>query len=118
MAKVAMVCNSAEPGMIFPPFILGSAAVASGDEVVLFFTPGGSLALVKGKMEEMREAKGLPDLIELYDGVRSLGGKIYLCELALEAKGLKEEDLREGVEVVGATTFMNEIKDATITFSF
>jgi predicted peroxiredoxin len=64
------------------------------------------------------EGKGLPNLLELYEGVRALGGKIYVCELALEAKDLKKEDLREGVEIVGATTFINEIKDATITFSF
>jgi len=118
MAKVAITCNGAEAGNVFSPFILGSAAAASGDEVVLFFTPGGAPALVKGKLEEMREVKGLPDLLELYDGVQSLGGKVYVCELALEAKGLMEEDFREGVEVVGATTFLNEIKDATITFSF
>ena len=62
--------------------------------------------------------KGLPNLLELYEGVRNLGGKIYVCELALEAKDLKKEDLRDGVEIVGATTFMDEIRDATITLSF
>ena len=57
-------------------------------------------------------------MIELYNGMIDLGAKIYVCELALEAKDLKKEDFREGVEIVGATTFINEIKDATITFSF
>ncbi|MCK4306932.1 DsrE/DsrF/DrsH-like family protein [candidate division WOR-3 bacterium] len=117
MAKVAITCNGSEPGNVFPPFILGSSAVASGDELVLFFIPGGAPALVKGKMETMK-VKGLPDLVELYEGVRELGGRILVCELALDAKDLKKEDFREGVEIVGATTFLNEIKDATITFSF
>ena len=52
------------------------------------------------------------------DGVLALGGKIFVCELALDAKDLKKEDFREGVEIIGATTFINDIKDATITFSF
>lgn len=74
--------------------------------------------MVKGELEKIRSQKGLPDLIELFNGLRELGGKIYVCGLVLEAKDLKNEDFREGVEIVGATTFMNEIKDATITFSF
>lgn len=117
MSKVAITCNGSEPGNVFPPFILGSSAAASGDEVIIFFTPGGSPAMVKGVVEKM-EGKGLPNLLELYNGLRDLGGRVMVCELALEAKGLKKEDFREGVEIVGATTFMNEIKDATVTFSF
>jgi len=117
MAKVAITCNGAQPPNVFPPFILGSAAAASGDEVVIFFTPGGAPAMVKGVIEKM-EGKGLPNLLELFEGLRSLGGKILVCELALEAKDLKKDDFREGVEIVGATSFINDIKDAQITFSF
>jgi len=117
MSKVAITVNGTEPKNIFPPFILGSSAVASGDELIIFFCPGGAPAMVKGVIEKI-EGKGLPNLLELYEGVRNLGGKIYVCELALENKDLKKEDFRDGVEIIGATTFINEIKDATITFSF
>lgn len=117
MAKVAITVNNTESKNIFPPFILGSSAVSLGDELMIFFCPGGAPAMVKGVIEKM-EGKGLPNLLELYEGVRALGGKIYVCELALEAKDLKKEDFREGVEIIGATAFMNEIRDATITFSF
>jgi predicted peroxiredoxin len=117
MSKVAITVNGSEPSNVFPPFILGSSAIASGDDVIIFFCPGGAPSMVKGVIEKM-EGKGLPNLLELYEGVRSLGGKIYVCELALEAKDLKKDDFREGVEIIGATTFVNEIKDATITFSF
>jgi predicted peroxiredoxin len=118
MAKMAITCNGSAAPNIYPTCILGSSAVASGDEVILFFTPGGAPVLVKGEMEKMQDMKGYPNLIELYNGLVELGAKIYACELALEAKDLKKEDFREGVEIIGATTFVNEIKDATITFSF
>lgn len=117
MAKVAITVNGTEPKCVYPPFILGSSAVALGDEVIIFFCPGGAPAMVKGVVEKM-EGKGLPNLLELVEGVRALGGKIYVCELALGAKDLKKEDFRDGVEIVGATTFMDKIRDATITFSF
>ena len=118
MAKMAITVNGTGTGNIYPPCILGSSAVASGDELVLFFTPGGAPVLVKGEMEKIQDVKGLPNLIELYDGLMALGAKIYVCELALDAKGLTAEDFRDGIEIIGATTFVNEIKDATLTFSF
>jgi len=117
MGMVAITVNGSEPGNVFPPFIIGSSAVASGDDLILFFTPGGAPALVKGAMENMK-AKGLPDLMELVEGVQMLGGRIMLCELAFEAKDIKQEDIREGIEIVGATTFIAEISNATLTFSF
>ncbi len=117
MAKVAFVCNGAEPKNLFPTFVLGSSAAASGDTVYVFFTPGATAALKPGVVENMKK-KGFPDLIEMWNGVKSLGGKLYFCELALEACDVKKEDLRDDVELVGATTFMAEIQGAQITFSF
>lgn len=115
--KVAIVCNGSEPKNLYPTFILGSSAIASGDEVVLFFTPGAAPALKKGELEKIK-GKGMPEMIELVNGVQSLGGRLLLCELALEAKDISKEELREGVEIVGATSFMADITDAQITFSF
>lgn len=117
MAKMAITVNGAEPKNLYPPFIIGSSAVASGDDVILFFTPGGAPALKKGVLEGIK-GKGLPDMADLLDGLTALGGRIMMCELAFEAKDMKEEDLREEVEVVGATTFIVEAADAQLTFSF
>lgn len=117
MAKVALVCNGAEPKNLFPTFVLGASAAASGDTVYVFFTPGATAALKPGVIENMKK-KGFPDLIEMWNGVKSLGGKLYFCELALEACDVKKEDLRDDIELVGATTFLAEIQGAQITFSF
>ncbi len=117
MGMMAITINGAQPENIFMPFVVASSAIASGDDVILFFTPGGAPALVKGVMEKMT-GKGMPELMELVEGYQLLGGRILMCELSFEANGFTEEDLREGVEVVGATTFINEAKNATLTFSF
>ena len=117
MSKVAMVCNGAEPKNLYPAFILGSSAIASGDDLIIFFTPGGAPALKKGELEKIK-GKGMPDMADLVEGITALGGRLLLCELAFEAKDMTKEDLREDVEVVGATTFMAEISDAQVTFSF
>jgi len=117
MGKVAMICNGTEPKNLYPAFILGSSAVASGDDLILFFTPTAAPALRKGELEKIK-GKGLPDMADLVEGVMALGARIMLCELAFDAKDMKKEEIRDGVEVVGATTFMAEISDAQTTFSF
>ena len=83
-----------------------------------FLLRGGAPVLVKGEMEKIQDKKGLPNLIELYNGMLELGVKVYACELALDVKDLSPNDFREGVEIIGATQFVNEIDDATLTFSF
>jgi len=117
MSKVAMVCNGTEPKNLYPAFILGSSAIASGDDLIIFFTPGAAPALKKGVLEKIT-AKGMPDMADLLEGIEALGARLMLCELAFEAKDMKKEEIRDGVEVVGATTFMSEISDAQVTFSF
>jgi predicted peroxiredoxin len=57
-------------------------------------------------------------MADLVEGFEALGVRFLLCELAFDAKDITKDELREGVEVVGATTFMAEISDAQITFSF
>ena len=96
---------------------MGSAAAALGDDVVLFFTPGAAPALKKGELEKMR-AKGMPHMAELVQSVQDLGGRLLLCELCLEAKDLKEEDLRQGLEIVGVAAFLADTRDADRTLCF
>jgi predicted peroxiredoxin len=118
MTKVAITCNGSEPKSVCPALIMGSSSAALGYQVVLFFTPAGALAMVAGELEKMGAPKGLPDIVDLYDGLRDLGGRIWVCELCLDVHDLKEDDFREGVEIVGVTTFLGEVGDATLTFSF
>jgi len=120
MAQVAITLNGSEPNNAFPAMILGAAAAACGHDVTLFFTPGGSTLMLKGELEKIRDknVKGMPDIVELYDGICVLDGKIMVCELCLTAKDFKAEDMRDEVEIVGATTFIGSLPDNTINFSF
>jgi predicted peroxiredoxin len=117
MAKVAIVVNGAEPKSVYPPFVLGTSGLAIGNEVMIFFCPAGGPWCKKGELEKVT-GKGMPDMKDLVSKFIKLGGKIYLCELALEAKDLKREDIRTDAEIIGATEFMSKASDATVTFSF
>jgi predicted peroxiredoxin len=117
MGKVAITVNGDQPGNVYPAFIIGSSAIASGEDLIIFFTPAGAPLLKKGVLENMK-VKGLPDMADLVEGVLGMDGKIYLCELAFEVKDMKPEDLMEGVTIVGATTFVCDAVGANLSLSF
>ncbi len=119
MGKVSITINGADVKNIYPAVTIGVSAAASGDEVILFVLPSALPAFVKGKYEELNEkGKNLPDLVEMMEGLSMLGAKILICELGFDVHGLKEEDLVEGIQVVGATTFVAEAQGSDLTFSF
>jgi predicted peroxiredoxin len=117
---MVVICNHADAPHVMPTMIMGASGVGIGEKVILFFCPGGAQALVKGELEKIRDMKlkGLPDPVELYDTILEEGGQIILCELALENKGIKVEDVREGVEIMNAPSFLLEAQGAGMTLTF
>ena len=75
-------------------------------------------ALVKGELEKFQGLKGQPDPLDLYESIQVLDGRIILCELGLPIWDIKKEDLREGVEVMMASTFLFEAEGASMVFSY
>ncbi len=116
--KMAIVCNHADATGVMPTLIMASSALSLDYEVLVFFSPTGAPALVQGELEKLRGMKGLPDPVKLYNDIVQLGGRIIFCELALEAKDIRREDLREGVEIMKAPPFLMAAEGATMTFAF
>lgn len=117
MAKMAITINSADPKNLYPAFIMGSSAAASGDDVILFFEPYAASALKKGVLESIKH-EGMPPMEDLVECLTTMDGRMLLCELALKTGEIKEEELREDVELVGVTTFIVEAEGSQLTFSF
>ncbi len=118
--KMVVVCNHADAPHVMPTLIMGASGVGIGEDVMLFFCPGGAPVLVKGELEKIREKKlkGLPDPVQLYDDIVSEGGRIILCELALENKDIKVDDVREGVEIMSAPSFLLDAVGAGLSLVF
>jgi predicted peroxiredoxin len=116
--KMVVICNNAQTG-IMPTLIMGSSGVTLDYEVILFFCPAGAQALLKGSLEQMGTPKGLPNPVELFDTILDYGGTIILCELALENKDIKPEDLRdERIVIKNAPSFLMDAEGASMTLTF
>lgn len=118
--KMVVVCNHADAPHVMPTLIMGASGASLGDEVILFFCPGGANALVKGELEKIREMKlkGLPDPVQLYNDIIDQGGRVILCELALENKDIQVEDVRQGVEILNAPSFLLDAQGAGLSLVF
>ena len=118
IGKMVVVLNHDDAQSVMAALVMGAAIASSGEEVLMFFQPGAAKVLVKGELEKFQGLKGQPDPIHLYDSIQVLDGRFILCELGLPIHEIKEEDLREGVEVMMASTFMFECEGAKLSFSY
>lgn len=116
--KTVIMCNHSDADSVMAALIMAAAAAATGDEVLMFFQPGGAKVLVKGELEKFKDLPGMPDPMYLYDSITTLDGRWILCELGIPNKGIKEEDLRDEVEVCMAADFLLEAEGATKYFSY
>ena len=118
IGKMVVVLNHDDAQSVMAALVMGAAIASSGEEVLMFFQPGAAKVLVKGELEKFQGLKGQPDPIHLYESIQVLDGRFILCELGLPIHDIKEEDLREGVEVMMASTFMFECEGAKLSFSY
>ncbi len=117
--KMVVVCNGDGPANIMPTLIFSSSGLALDNEVHLFFCPAGAKWALKGEIEKLGQPKGLPDPVDLMNTILDLGGKVVLCELALENKGIDPADLRdERILIEKAPPFLMGADGATMTFTF
>ncbi|MEA3336646.1 MAG: DsrE family protein [Chloroflexota bacterium] len=117
--KMVIVCNGDTPANILPTLIFASSGLAIDDEVHVFFCPAGARWALRGELEKIGQPKGLPDPVGLFDTIMDLGGKVVLCELALENKGINPKDLRdERILIEKAPPFLMDAEGATMTFTF
>ena len=118
MTKMVVFCGSDSPQRAFPPFMLGSGALAMDMELVLFFTMDGLNIIRKGGAEQIKlegAAKTLPEFIDM---VMEAGAKMIACSAAFPVVGCQEEDLLDGVECGGVATFVAEAEEADVVLTF
>lgn len=116
--KMVIMCNHEDADSVMAALVMGAAAAATGEQVLMFFQPGGAKALAKGELEKFQGIQGLPDPVSLYDSIQVLDGRFILCELGLPNKGIERESLRDGVEVMMASSFLLESEEARAVYCY
>jgi len=130
--KMALVVSEGTFDKAMMAFILGTIGATMGMEVHIFFTffgleilkkdakpklPGiyglfGSLGVKM--MEKKMKKENIGSFEEMRQQAIDLGVNLYACSTSMSIMGIKKEDLIDGVEVVGATKFLDIAMDAKI----
>lgn len=116
--KTVIAINHDDAISILAALVMGAAAAATGEEVLMFFQPGAAKSLVNGELEKLQGLKGQPDPLMLFESIQVLDGRVILCELGLPIWDIDAADLREGVEVMMASSFLFEAEGANMVFSY
>jgi len=94
------------------PFVMATAAQASGIEVVMAFQSNAVMLAKKDCLKHVFAA-GFPPLAELANAYLEAGGKMLLCGPCINSRKLEKEDFINGAVIVNAATLVNEVMNST-----
>ncbi|MCK4871668.1 MAG: DsrE/DsrF/DrsH-like family protein [Phycisphaerales bacterium] len=117
-SKMMVFCGSDDPQKAFPPFMLGSGALATEMDVTMFFTMTGLNIIRKGGAEKIAlpgAPKTLPEFLKV---VQDGGAKLIACSAAFPIVGIGEDDLIDGVECGGVASFVIGAEEADVVLTF
>lgn len=86
-------------------------------ECDLFVMDNAARLVKKGYVDGLKSKEFAP-ITELMKDYQEMGGKLYACHPATDARGLHAEDCLEGVEFVNASKLLMSAKDAFAVFTF
>jgi peroxiredoxin family protein len=128
--KLAIVVSegSFDKGMM--AMIIGNTAAAMGMEVSIFFTFFGLNLLKKGARPKLpgmyrlftgmfvkKMAKGgVENFPQQLETAKDLGVRLFACSTSMSLMGIEKEDMTDGVEVLGASGFLNIAADTDMQY--
>jgi predicted peroxiredoxin len=97
---------------------VANGGLTSGLEVTVFLTSNGVDWARNGAADGAHLNPFDPSMKEMIDGLRERGGDILVCPPCAKVRGYEENDLLDGVTVVGSTAVHELIKEGAATLSF
>ncbi|MFC1895219.1 DsrE family protein [Thermodesulfobacteriota bacterium] len=117
--KLVIVATHAEenPDKATLPFVLGSAALAMGHEVVVILQTTGVYLAMKGYSDHVH-ASGFPPLADLMETYFEAGGELMVCSPCLQARRIEEQDLIAQARVIAGATLVAEALSGASVLSY
>ena len=98
-------------------FLVGGAALEQGKQVAMFLTKDAVRLGQPGKAEGVA-CEGCPPLERLFEQFADGGGKLLVCPICLNSRGLEGTELVPNARVAGATPMWEWAGDDATVFSY
>ena len=101
------------------PFFLAASAAAMDADVSIYFTMNGPQLLKKGVAEQIGPKGDRGERLKFFiDQALDCGVKLLVCQPSLDLNDLAQEDLIDGVRMIGGAAFNDMAMDADAVISF
>lgn len=108
---IIMTSGPDTPRRCATPFFLGTLAAVMEHEVKMFFTIDGTLLLKKGMAETIYPKEGGKPVSDFLKDAQEAGIELLACTASMELHGLSENDLIDGVKMVGGAKMWELVED-------
>ncbi|HWI06598.1 MAG TPA: DsrE family protein [Solirubrobacteraceae bacterium] len=98
-------------------FLVATAAVAKGKDVVMFLTKEAVRIALPGYAEAV-EVAGAPPVQRLFEQYAEGGGELFVCPICFEARRLDDAELAANAKLAGATPLWDWIGEGATVFSY
>ena len=98
-------------------FVVANAAVASGQETVVFLSTEGVYLAKSGYVEDIHE-EGFAPLADLLHNFQEAGGTIWVCSPCYKKRGLTEERLISGATIVGGAKLVEFLSQGAACITY
>lgn len=97
---------------------VANGGITAGLEVTAFLTSSGVDWVRKGAAEDAHLNPFDPTMKEMIEGFMDRGGSVLVCPPCAKVRRYEQDDLIEGVTLVGSSAVHELIKDGAATLSF
>ena len=114
-----MTHGTESPERCATPFFLAASAAAMDVDTSIYFTMNGPKLLAKGVAEQIGPKGEQGQKLRFFiDQALECGVKLLVCQPSLDLNDLTQDDLIEGVRMIGGAAFndMAMDSDAVVTF--
>lgn len=98
-------------------FVVANAALASGQETVVFLNVEGAYLGSKGYSDDIHE-EGFAPLKQLMDQFIEAGGTLWVCSPCYKKRKLDEENLVEGAKIVGGAKLVEFLSQGAASITY
>jgi predicted peroxiredoxin len=116
-AVVNLATGHEDADRVTVAFLVGTAGLAAGKDVVMFLTKEAVRLAVPGFADAI-ESAGAPPVAKLFEQFADGGGELYACPICFDARRLDPENLVPNARIAGATPLWEFVGDGATVFSY
>ena len=98
-------------------FLVGTAALATGKQVIMFLTKEAVRLALPGYADAV-EVAGAPPVSRLFQQYADADGSLMVCPICFNARKLDDQAIVDNARLAGATPLWEWIGDGATVFSY